>query len=172
MINNDSESKFFKDVEPNIQNLKKSLSQINANLEHYGIEPLSAQNGKGSLAQQFERVPQGVGALGPIEDFIRESIRLSDKLSNYDGVSSIYWEIEKTKNWEKAQADLAHGKLERKADRTDMWILWGQKLIRWTAGIIVAVVLYSTVVWVSEKCEFIKIPIKDWIPQAGTGRNE
>lgn len=164
-MNDDNGSEFFGEIKPNIQKLNEKLSQINSNLLHYELEQFSDKKGKGSLEKQFRKNPEGFGALGPIEDFIQESIVIVDKFSKYSSLLTLSWEKEKTKNRENLDATLAHGKLEREAERKDMWILWGQKLIRWTLGVIVAVVLYSAVVWVSEKCEFIKIPIKDWMSQ-------
>ena len=160
-MNNDNRNDFFEDIKPNIQKLNEKLSQINGNLLFYQLEQFSNGKGKGSLEQQFRKTPEGYGALAPIEDFIQESIVIVDKLKKYKSHLTLSLEVEKAK----LDASLAHGKLDRKAVRGDMWILWGQKVIRWAIGVIVAVILYSAVVWMSEKCEFIKIPIKDWIPQ-------
>jgi len=43
-----------------------------------------------------------------------------------------------------------------------MWVLWGHKAVRWIAGAIVAVMLYSLAVYLSEVSNFIKVPVKDW----------
>lgn len=159
-MNDDNGNDFFEDIKPNLQKLDEKLHQINENLLFYQLEQFSNGKGKGSLGQQFRKTPEGYGALGPIEDFIQESIVIVDKLNKYRSHLTLALEVEKAK----LDASLAHGKLDRKAVRGDMWILWGQKLIRWTLGVIVVVVLYSAIVWVSEKYEFIKIPIRDWIP--------
>ncbi|WP_435626413.1 hypothetical protein [Candidatus Ferrigenium straubiae] len=149
-MNNDNGSKFFEDIQPNLINLKKYLQSINDNLTHDGIELFSRGKGHGSLSMQFQKNPSGTGGLPLIEGFIIESIEIVEKLGEYRSRSTL---------------SLEHGKAQRKAERRDTWILWFQKLVRWTLGTIVAVVLYSVAILASEKCDFIKIPIKDWFHQ-------
>ena len=149
-MNNDNESKLFEGIQPNILKLNKYLQDINSNLSHYKIEQFSRGKGNGSLSTQFQKNPTGTGGLPLIEGFIMESIAIVEKLDEYRSRSTL---------------SLEHGKAQRKAERRDTWILWLQKLVRWTLGTIVAVVLYSAAVWASEKCDFIKIPIKDWLHQ-------
>lgn len=160
-MSDDNGNSFFEDIGPNVQKLNEALARINSNLSHYKLEEFSNGKGKGSLEQQFRKAPEGYGALQTIEDFIQESIVIVDKLNQYRSHLTLSLEVERAK----LDASLAHGKLDRKAVRGDMWILWGQKVIRWVFGVIVAVILYSAVVWMSGKYEFIKVPIKDWIPQ-------
>ena len=150
-MSNDSGSEFFKDIQPNILKLNKHLQDINSNLDHYKIDPFSRGRGIGSLSTQFHKDPTGTGGLPLIEGFIMESIEIVEKLDEYRSRSTLY---------------LEHSKAQRKAERQDMWILWLQRLVRWTLGIIAAVVLYSALVWASEKDNFIKIPIKDWFHQS------
>ena len=52
---------------------------------------------------------------------------------------------------------------ERRAERTDMWRLWRDKLIRWTAGAIAALLLYSGFVELSSSFGFLHIPIRDLV---------
>ncbi len=59
--------------------------------------------------------------------------------------------------------DIARQKATRKAERDDHWKLWFQKFIRWTAGIFGAVILYSTLVALSDWFSFIKIPVRDLV---------
>lgn len=164
-MNGISENEFFHDIKQSVNKLNDKLDAINNNLRHFDLEPLSNGKGKGSLEKQFRNNPEGFGAFGPVEDFIQESLGVVDKFNKYSSDFSMSWEVEKRKNREKFEASLAQSKLERKAERRDMWTLWGQKLIRWVIGVIVAIVLYSSLVLASEVCGFIKIPIKDWLPQ-------
>lgn len=53
----------------------------------------------------------------------------------------------------------------RANERKDMWKLWFHKLIRWTVGVFLTIFLYSLFVYLSEKIDFIKIPIKDSISE-------
>lgn len=50
----------------------------------------------------------------------------------------------------------------RKANWTD----WLHRTVRWTLGAVAAVLFYSTVVWASEKVEFIKVPINHTLIEA------
>ena len=61
----------------------------------------------------------------------------------------------------------AEGKMERKAERNDMWMLWFQKSARWVITTFIAIFLYSSLVWFAKgfntgEYEFrIAIPIRD-----------
>lgn len=141
---------FFKDLTSILEAQRKALANINSNLRHYEIEEISATTGKGSLQKQFESNPKGVGAFGPIEDYIRESVKLSESVDKYISGYLSEWNNEKIKSEEM-----------RKAERKSMWILWSQRLVRWTLGGLVAVMLYSVVVWASEHSTFVKVPVRD-----------
>ncbi len=155
-MNNDNGSKFFEDIQPNLTDLEKYLEDINSILSQYGIELFSRGKGIGSLSAQFQKNPAGTGGLPNIENFILQSIEIVEKLKKYRTDLTL---------------SLEFAKAQRKAERRDIWILWLQKLVRWTLGTIVAVVLYSAAVWTSEKCDFIKIPIKDWLHQSVSEKN-
>lgn len=141
----------FQELTSTLDAQRKALAKINSNLKHSGIEEISTTTGNGSLRKQFEANPQGVGAFGPIEDYVRESTKLSEKVEKYISDYLMEWKNEQLK-----AEDL------RKAERRSMWILWSQRLIRWVLGTVVAVILYSVVVWASEQCSFVKIPVRDW----------
>lgn len=51
----------------------------------------------------------------------------------------------------------------REAERLDQWKLWRDKLARWFMGGSAALVLYSIFVALSEKWDFIKIPVRDMV---------
>lgn len=53
----------------------------------------------------------------------------------------------------------------REAERNDQWKLWRDKLVRWVAGIFIAVLLYSTLVALTESSWFswLKIPLRDYL---------
>ena len=144
------ETTFFKDLASTLEAQRKALASINSNLRHYEIEEISATTGKGSLQKQFESNPKGVGAFGPIEDHIRESVKISESVDKYISDYLMEWNNEKIKAEEL-----------RKADRRSMWILWSQRLVRWALGGFVAVMLYSVVVWASEHSSFVKVPVRD-----------
>ncbi|MBO6704433.1 MAG: hypothetical protein JJ921_18980 [Pseudomonadales bacterium] len=67
-----------------------------------------------------------------------------------------------------AQAEIEHLMEVRKQReqarqaRADDWINWLHKAVRWMLGVVLAVVLYSAIVPLSEAFDFIKIPVKDW----------
>jgi hypothetical protein len=139
-------NKFFKEIQPELNSLEQNLKSINDNLESNGITTFRKNAGNRSLEQQFKKSPNGVEAFGPIENFIQVSISLKEKLRAYTDSYSHFWGIEQRKVRE-----------ARKNERKDMWILWLQKLFRWCAGAMVAIFLYSGVVWLSEKCTFMRV---------------
>jgi len=57
----------------------------------------------------------------------------------------------------------------KRAEQRHFWSLWRDKLVRWTFGVVLAVVLYSVFVGFSESeneyLNWIHIPIKDWFPK-------
>ncbi len=57
--------------------------------------------------------------------------------------------------------DRQHEEDLRASLRIDRWKDWFQRYVRWTIGIFAAVTIYSTVVWMSEKTDFFKVPIRD-----------
>lgn len=149
-----NEEQFFVDLRQNIKNLNHHLGDVNTNLNHLDIEPISLGKGQGSLEKQFKKNPEGVGAFGPVDNFIQEAVRITDTINEYTQDYSKVWNIQQDKV-----------NKTRKAERKDMWVLWFQKLVRWSLGTLVAVILYSGAVWASENYDFIKVPIKDWIPK-------
>ncbi len=78
---------------------------------------------------------------------------------NYTGLSIDYFEKEENiLRW-----NILKLNMERSAERTNYWKLWYQRLARWCIGGFVVVALYSVLVSLSEKWDFIKIPVKDSI---------
>lgn len=54
---------------------------------------------------------------------------------------------ERLANWEKKNA----------------YKIWMHRTIRWAAGAVFVVLMYSSFVWVQSKWDFIKIPVRDWV---------
>lgn len=53
---------------------------------------------------------------------------------------------ERLANWEKKNA----------------YKVWMHRTIRWAAGAVFVVLMYSSFVWLQSKWDFIKIPVRDW----------
>lgn len=51
----------------------------------------------------------------------------------------------------------------RKAERLDYWKLWSQRAIRALISAVILVSAYSSLVWLSERYGFVKIPIRDLV---------
>ena len=51
-------------------------------------------------------------------------------------------------------------------EKANQYKVWLHKTVRWVVGAIVVIVLYSGAVWLQSKCDFIKIPVRDWIIQS------
>ncbi|PHR80495.1 MAG: hypothetical protein COA59_17490 [Colwellia sp.] len=161
--NSDIES--FSELNEAIKAMDSALEKVNRNLEHYELEKIDIGKGSGSLEKQFRKEPEGYGAFSTFDEFFQKALILKEKVGSYTGTHSEQWNVEKEKKKDTFQLTLVNDKATRKAERRDMWTLWFQKLIRWTLGAIVAILLYSGVVWVADNTSFIKVPIKDWIPK-------
>jgi len=93
-----------------------------------------------------------------IREYELKAEKIRDSLSKYDGLLALEFTRESKRQ-----------KQQRKYD----WIDWGQRLVRWCVGAVMAVLLYSCLVWFSQPdkvtsevdYQFIKIPVKDWIPK-------
>ena len=156
---------FFNDFKSKIENLNGHLKNINNNLENEKIELISYGKGNGSLGKLFTINPDGVGALGPVDGFIQQSLEIVNNIEKFTNNYNLSWEVEQRKKKDIFENKIERDKITRKAERRDMWSLWAQKLVRWSLGAAAAVILYSTVVWAASQCDFIKVPIKDWIPK-------
>lgn len=151
MENESDETVFFSDILGKMNELNIHLSKINSTLKHNKLEEIAYDRGNGSLENYFKSDPNNLTPFKPIELFIQQSLKIKNEVEKYVKEYNYSWEIK-----QKKAADV------RKSERNAMWVLWFQKLIRWVLGAAAAVLLYSSVVWASEHCPFIKIPIKDW----------
>jgi hypothetical protein len=148
----------FPDLSEQLSKLDKSYGEVVDYFNKNNIGDESQRDDPKFLSQLLRLSDLNTDTRGLpnyIEEFVKASYGLAGLSSKYSSNYVAAWEKEKAKG-----VDL------RKAERKDMWISWIQKTIRWGLGIIFAVLLYSTIAWVSEKNEFVKIPIKDWLPKS------
>ena len=86
-----------------------------------------------------------------ISKLLVEASSLANQINFYTEDSQKDWQIQMIKN---AQS--------RASERTDLWKLWFQKLIRWGLGVVAAVLLYSVLTWLSQITNgAIKLPFFD-----------
>jgi hypothetical protein len=112
--------KFFKSLHIEIQRQKQALENINSNLRNEGIQEITGSKyDRGSLEKLFTKNPGGVGAFGPIDDFINYSLKVSKQLDLHIQEYSLEWSIEQNK-----AEDV------RRAERKAMWVLWVQRMCR------------------------------------------
>lgn len=86
--------------------------------------------------------------------YILDGEKIANLVDSYIKDYTNYREIE--------QANIAD---QRAADRKYYWVLFFERLGRWGLGTVAAVLLYSLAVYASSQIDFIKVPIKDWLPQ-------
>jgi len=91
--------------------------------------------------------------VGLLSTYLANGRKLVHELDRYLKDYSGQWTIDQAK-----RAD------ERRAERIHMWVLWGERLVRWSVGAFLAVLLYSGAVWLSDTVEFFKVPVRDWLP--------
>lgn len=89
-------------------------------------------------------------------------VELHNYLNNLYGIKDTIKTFEKfmtEENYIEVKQQLAIKKAERQA----IWPLWRDKLARWFMGVSAAVILYSAFVALSNKWDFIKIPVRDMV---------
>jgi hypothetical protein len=145
----------------------KLLAEINDCMEELKLDKFRIGVTSNNLNQAISKIAVADGfkeseqskIFQKISHYIHSSMVVNEALVGME--SELFHEIR-----------LQRGK--EKATRKDKWILWFQQLARWALGILVAIFLYSSLVYitddhcVNEKQESrfcVKIPIKDWIPK-------
>lgn len=152
-----SQSGFLVDLDNSATTESNILQRLNDILKKAGVDgilPHSANSHVGSLIRSGHLPPEFDEVLG---QYLQHSVVLTARLKKYTTDYNEEWSIKKRKDDE-----------VREAERAAMWILWLQRLVRWSAGIVFAVVLYSALVWASENFKFVKIPIRDLFPHGPT----
>jgi len=144
----------------------KNLLVLNKLLEALQLEPFEKDNNNKYILRReiLDSIPKAIdnliGSEGSdasqrlkFQSSIREFIGTSYTISN-EALSFI------EHDYNNQFVELNYLDNKSKSERKQAWILWIQKLIRWIVGSLLAVLIYSFVVWASEKWTFIKIPIK------------
>lgn len=157
---NEPDDTYFTDLAGLIDKIHNGLAQINELFKTKGVGPLESPQ----QLRDFVSRSSSDKDLELVENLIRQCVdmnaRVRNTINNYEDT----WRISLEKKEDENSLELDHAKATRRSERQDMWVSWFQKAIRWSLGVILAVLLYSMVVWMSEKTEFIKVPIKDWLP--------
>lgn len=159
--------KYFQDLTYRTKRLQEIIDGINSNLVHEGYEKISSSNNKNIWAEYIEKNPEKSGQYFLIDEFMREALMISNLVNQYSENHLKNWEIDAQRREDLFLQELNHQKQERKSERIDYWILWFHKSIRWVAGFVLLIVVYSSTVWVSEQVGFVKIPVKDWFYSQG-----
>ena len=114
---------FFNDFKSKIENLNAHLKNINSNLEHENFEPISFGKGTGSLGKLFTKTPKGVGALGPVDGFIQQSLDIVKNVEKFSDNFNLSWEIE-----QKKKRDIFENKIKMPNNKINLTAMsYGQK---------------------------------------------
>lgn len=116
------------------------IDETNTSAVEYGIaQSVSNQNG-------IERISK----------IVAELYNLSGNLAD-----AVY----KTVEDECTSIDLEKQEKDRNAkwERNNKWEMWAHSTLRWILGAILVVLMFSTAVWISKHCSFIKVPVHEWI---------
>jgi hypothetical protein len=157
-------NKFLKNLNPYTNKVLNNIAALNSNLKHLEIEGISKSDGRGSLNQFFQKKPQGVGILDSIETSLQACLEAVSQIEEFRSHQHEVWKSELFKAETERSHQIKHEKDKRKAERRDMWALWLQQTIRWFIGVVLVIFMYSCAVRASELIPFVKIPIKDWLP--------
>ena len=152
-----------------LKQMDDCLQRINGDLSNNDIAPIGLENVSGHkpLQQMFNIRKPETEMVQNIEQYIIKSRHL---VLSLNGFNEAY---EKGKVTEEARQNIyyenerSNEKEKRKDDRIDQWKIWSQKTVRWAVGAFIAVLLYSTAAYFSDReNSFVKIPIKDWIQES------
>lgn len=113
---------------------------------------LVSELASGSAVKNQDKQIEAIEIAREIESYVVSAHNLTDAFKGFHEKyeSSDYFEI-------------ARQKAVRQAERSDHWKLWRHKLIRWTAGVVGAVILYSVIVELSYQFDFVHIPVRDLV---------
>jgi len=118
-----------------------------------------------AIREYITNFPQDAGFLEDIERYVLDTREVCRQIDDYRASLQRQFANEEYKNRTLHLAQLVHDKEKRASERRDMWKLWSQQTIRWIIGVILVILLYSCATAIHEKYGFIKIPIKDWLPE-------
>lgn len=129
------------------------LDAINSIRVAAGLTPITTTSSwRGELAQHFKLFRDDPQSWHNFEELLLVSLALGTQVKEFTRSFQSDWNIERAK-----AADV------QLAKRKEMWLIWFQRLVRWVIGGCIAILFYSSIVWLQETTGFIKIPIRDWI---------
>jgi formyltetrahydrofolate synthetase len=145
--------KFIVDLVKRVNGCNKKLSKYDSELEVFknAISPVQ-QNPKLSEIIESRNIKLSKSVLDAVEEFVVDARALSKILS----------ESLESKEKEVCQKIYSDNKLAE-AERSRAWLLFWQKSLRWSLGVVFALIMYSGAVFLSENINFIKIPVRDLI---------
>lgn len=156
----------YRGLKARVTDINMELTSINKFLEQKNIDKISAGNNAEGIAVLYrEGHDEFSKVIDPLRKIVTAAIKLSSQIEQNTNDFTTQMENDLFIENQKFTRQEENNKLKRKAERDDMWTLYWHKLTRWTIGAIVTVLLYSSAVALSESWSFIKVPIKDWIPQ-------
>ncbi|MDA9352774.1 hypothetical protein N9Q86_02330 [Porticoccaceae bacterium] len=144
-------------IHEEFNNLDTSASALNSKLKliDYNLKQKNNVDKEcDSLAEAFEKALTRES----INDFPFNEVRkYIDETSIFSkNVINFYkWSLEHD------YINVCKEKSSRRAERNDYWKLWSQRVLRALVSVGILVLAYSSLVWLSERYSFVKIPIRD-----------
>lgn len=149
---NTKDEGFYGDLKEPIGQQRDVLNRINVHLRKANVGEIKPGNDAHGITAILEAGQLSLDVTKLIDSHIQYSVSLSEAADLYIKAFEHDWKVKQKKS-----ADV------RKAERDAMWVLWFQRTVRWSAGALFVVFLYSAVVWVSEHSSFIKVPVRDLV---------
>jgi len=164
-------NKFNAEIDKTIQGLEKELIILNRQFVERGLEEFNGKMEKvdghfrlGRVLPIFRTLKDDKDpVLQRIEGIVKHACNVIDITKKHLETDEYSWATSRNRERQIFNEQKTMNAENRKAERDDMWNLWAQKAVRWSLGAVIAVLLYSSFVFVAEQCDFIKIPIKDLI---------
>ncbi|NKB37841.1 MAG: hypothetical protein GKR93_11845 [Gammaproteobacteria bacterium] len=147
----------FRNVDQARSNLNSELSNLKDSCNEKGYH-VNSDN----LVQVVTSLTSGIAEKGASSFPIKRLTSFAETMQVFLAEFDVFIMKMESQNYLEAQRQ----RYIRKEERRDIWILWTQKIVRWMLGILAAIVMYSSLVWVSEHWGFIKVPVRDLVKES------
>jgi hypothetical protein len=161
-MENDDTNKFLAQISAISSKIPGYIEVINARLKSTGTPTIHRDCSGGYLRNYLNSNPSDRDLLIHVEQVVLAALQTSTAIDDFRTHKHAVWEGERFIVNFARKEELAHDKLKRRDERIDMWKLWGEQTARWVIGAALAVLLYSSVIWLSDRWGFFHVPTKDW----------
>jgi len=146
---------------PDEMNLASNMSKLSARVK-VRVDELNAEMKKKGFDKAIATGFKVESTLSLIQDNSSFKSEMSDLIISAKELADYVSQFVINENG-KRELEGLRIEQEFKLQQAHAYKAWGHKIVRWAVGIVIAVILYSTAVYISERCTFIKIPVRDLI---------